>query len=153
MQAVLLREAVPGDAPALLRIEHQCFVTDRIKPRQMRYLLTRAKALNVVAECDAGAIAYLSCLTPVRRDRPARLYSLAVAPDFRGRGLAVALLERLFDALCARGYRRLRLEVRAGDRRTQALYQRFGFREFSRIEAYYEDGEAALRMEASLPEC
>ncbi|MFT4766919.1 MAG: ribosomal-protein-alanine N-acetyltransferase [Glaciecola sp.] len=151
MKAVQLREAVPADAPALLRIEEQCFVTDRIKPRQMRYLLTRARALNLVADSDARAVAYLSCLTPVRTDRPARLYSLAVAPDFRRRGLAFALLERLVDDLCERGYRRLRLEVRVGDRRTQALYQRFGFRELSRIEAYYEDGEAALRMGTTLP--
>jgi ribosomal protein S18 acetylase RimI-like enzyme len=150
MDTVHLREAVPADAPVLLRIEEQCFPTDRIKPRQMRYLLTRARALNLVVDNGAGAVAYCCCLTPAQTDRPARLYSLAVAPACRGRGLAVALLQRLLDALRERGYRRLRLEVRAGDRRTQALYQRFGFRELSRIEGYYEDGAAALRMEADL---
>lgn len=151
VETVHLREAVPGDAAVLLRIEDQCFPSDRIKPRQMRYLLTQAKALNFVAESGAGVVAYCSCLAPARTDRPARLYSLAVAPACRGQGLASALLQQLFDRLHERGYCRLRLEVRAGDRRTQALYQRFGFLELSRIEAYYEDGEAALRMEAALP--
>ncbi|MDP5053320.1 MAG: GNAT family N-acetyltransferase [Congregibacter sp.] len=145
-----LREAVAADIPALQDIEHQCFVTDRIKPRQMRYLLSKAKALNLVAETSGEVLAYSCCLTPAAMNRPARLYSLAVRPEQQGQGLARALLRRLVKLLRVRGYERLRLEVRATDERTLALYQRLGFRTLRRIDNYYEDGETALRLELKL---
>jgi ribosomal protein S18 acetylase RimI-like enzyme len=115
----------------------------------MRYLLSRARALNLVVDSPEGIIAYCCCLTPML-PRPARLYSLAVVPEARGRGYAGALLDSLFIRLRERGYLRLRLEVRAGDTGAQALYRRFGFRALRRVYAYYEDGEDALRMEAVL---
>jgi ribosomal protein S18 acetylase RimI-like enzyme len=116
----------------------------------MRYLLTRARALNLVFATPEGIAGYCCCLTPAG-GRPARLYSIAVAPQARGQGAASTLLEHLFRELSRLGYRRLRLEVRAGDESTQRLYRRFGFRELRRIDSYYDDGESALRMEAGLP--
>jgi ribosomal protein S18 acetylase RimI-like enzyme len=145
-----LREAVTADIPALQDIEHQCFITDRIKPRQMRYLLSKANALNLVVETNREVLAYSCCLTPAAMNRPARLYSLAVRPDHQGQGLARTLLRRSVKMLRVEGYQRLRLEVRAGDERTLALYQQFGFRTLTRIDNYYEDGEAALRLELTL---
>lgn len=149
MQEAHIRPATPDDALALCTLETQCFSSDRITPRQMRYLLTRARALTLLVESSSGIVGYCCCLTPTG-GRPARLYSIAVAPRARGQGAASMLLQYLFAALPRLGYGRLRLEVRAGDAATQRLYRRFGFRELYRIEGYYEDGESALRMQAEL---
>jgi ribosomal-protein-alanine N-acetyltransferase len=149
MLAARIRPATPADAPALCALETQCFSSDRIKPRQMRYLLTKARALTIVVDTLSGIAGYCCCLTPTG-GRPARLYSIAVAHRARGQGAASMLLEHLFAELRRLGYGRLRLEVRAGDAATQRLYRRFGFIELQRLEGYYEDGESALRMEAGL---
>ena len=144
-----IRTALPEDAHALQAIEDSSFNTDRIKPRQMRYLLRRAKALSLVIENHRGILGYCVCLTPAA-PRPARLYSLAIAGDARGSGLGQALLKRLRTLVAQQGYNRLRLEVRAGDLRAQSLYRQHGFSEIARLAHYYEDGEAALRMETPL---
>lgn len=52
---------------------------------------------------------------------------LAVAPDWRSRGLGTALIEALAAEARARGYARLRLDVADQNPRARALYERLGF--------------------------
>ena len=52
---------------------------------------------------------------------------LAVAEDWRGRGLGTALIEALADEARLRGYASLRLDVADQNDRARALYQRLGF--------------------------
>jgi ribosomal protein S18 acetylase RimI-like enzyme len=82
--------------------------------------------------------------------RPARLYSLAVVQAWRGRGVGERLLRSMLDEARARGYRRVRLEVRRASAGVQALYSRSGFHEIADLPGYYEDGGDGLRMEALL---
>ena len=146
MNALRLREATPEDAPRLLEVEQRSFPSDRIKPRQMRYLLTRARATVLVAEVSSGEVAgYAMVLTPAT-PRPARLYSIAVDPDYRGSGLARTLLDACLAEIRERGYRRMVLEVRANDAPVRAFYQRAGFAPLSKLPAYYADGADGLRM-------
>jgi ribosomal-protein-alanine N-acetyltransferase len=49
-----------------------------------------------------------------------------------------------------KGCERLRLEVRADNRKAQTLYQKNGYHRVGIIEEYYEDGEAAWRYEKAL---
>ncbi len=80
----------------------------------------------------------------------ARLYSLAVAPQMGGRGVAPALLEAAEAAALARGCRAIRLEVHVGNHAALARYRKSGYREFARVQKYYEDGGDALRFEKRL---
>lgn len=152
MQAVTFtfRPARETDVEQLLSIENSCFSSDRINRRQMRYLLNRAKALHLVAEDSAcGVVGYGLVFTPQlnsQQPRPARLYSLAVSPEYRGFGLGQQLLAELLRMLRPKGYRVCALEVRASDKKTQRLYQRFGFKSEKLLPAYYADGEDGLRM-------
>jgi ribosomal protein S18 acetylase RimI-like enzyme len=52
---------------------------------------------------------------------------LAVAEDWRGRGLGSALIEALAAEARARGYGSLRLDVADHNERARALYERLGF--------------------------
>jgi ribosomal protein S18 acetylase RimI-like enzyme len=75
------------------------------------------------------------------------LQSLAVARSARGRGLGTALLEALLEWAGRGGYRRLHLEVRAGNAPALALYRRFGFAQTGTRRGYYQDnGEDALLL-------
>lgn len=86
-----------------------------------------------------------------RGARVGRIYSLAVAPAARGRGLALDLLAAAEADAMARGCDRARLEVRGTNAPAIALYGRAGYRVIERIPAYYADGGDALRMEKKLP--
>lgn len=75
---------------------------------------------------------------------------LAVAPDWRGRGIGSRLLERALSGLVARGARRAKLEVRDGNEGAKQLYARYGFSPDHVVAGYYEDGEDALVLVADL---
>lgn len=65
------------------------------------------------------------------------LLNITVAPAWQGRGLAVAMLDRLV-AHCGRvGMTQLWLEVRVSNERARDVYRRYGFAEVGRRRAYY----------------
>jgi ribosomal protein S18 acetylase RimI-like enzyme len=149
-KAYSIRTAHSGDLAPLLLIEQRCFNSDQINRRQMRYLLTRAKAETLlVVDPSDSAMGYCMALIP-ELPRPARLYSLAVLPDYRGQRLGEVLLVALLQCLQQKGYHRCTLEVRLKDQRTQALYQRIGFTSVKTLSAYYADGDDAQRMQCQL---
>ncbi len=147
--AISTRPATTADLEALLRIEQSSFQGDRLSRRQMRYLLVRGRALTRVAVVGAQVVAYALVLTPAT-PRPARLYSLAVDPDWRGHGIAARLLEETMHCLRALGVTRYRLEVSVNNTAAAALYRRFGFASIAPLPAYYQDGSDGTRMECLL---
>lgn len=146
---VTVRPARTGDIPALLTIEDRCFATDRMTRRNFRYSLTKAKAAGLVAVAGGQVVGY-ALIAFHGRTTVARLYSFAVDPAFRGRGVARRLLIGAERIAVERGSRRVRLEVRADNTAALALYRTGGYREFAVYHDYYEDGMAALRLEKCL---
>ncbi len=70
---------------------------------------------------------------------------LAVAPSFRRRGAASAMLGRFLEACRERGIAAVHLEVRASNLGAAALYERFGFvRDGLRRNYYRRPPEDAL---------
>lgn len=59
----------------------------------------------------------------------ARILSIAVAPEMRGRGIATRLLNHALDRFRSRGVERVRLEVRPWNRSAVHIYTRLGFKE------------------------
>ncbi|KLK93900.1 GCN5 family acetyltransferase [Microvirga vignae] len=84
----------------------------------------------------------------------AEILTVAIAPEARGKGLSIPLLERHLDELSRRGVRMVHLEVEEGNDPAIALYRRFDFKETGRREGYYQkaDGSrvAALTMALGL---
>jgi len=80
----------------------------------------------------------------------ARLYSLAVAPECRGKGIAASLIAASEKDALQHGVVSMRLEVHVNNREAIALYQKLGYREFDIVHDYYEDHGTALRMEKPL---
>ncbi len=64
------------------------------------------------------------------------LLLIAVRPDFRGKGIGRALLERLVADAGQRGCRRLFLEMRSGNP-AEHLYRAFGFEQIGLRKGYY----------------
>lgn len=70
----------------------------------------------------------------------AEILTLAVAPDFRRRGIAESLLEEASRMLRAGGTHRLFLEVADDNAPARALYEKHGFTATGRRAKYYERG-------------
>ncbi|WPZ14061.1 ribosomal protein S18-alanine N-acetyltransferase [Nitratireductor rhodophyticola] len=144
-----VRHADLADLDALVAIENAAFSGDRLSQRSLRRLIGSRAAITCVAEEGEKILGYALALTR-RTSGIARLYSIAVAPDETGRGVAALLLHNVENAACARGFRTMRLEVRADNEPAIRLYEKTGYRSFAQYENYYHDGMSALRYQKAL---
>jgi ribosomal-protein-alanine N-acetyltransferase len=136
-----------ADLDAVMAIERASFGADANDRKLFAELCEKCGRLFLVAAAGAGIRAYAVTATAVRRGAAvAELVSLAVAPAWRGQGIADALMRSTLRRLRLRRVRRITLAVRASNWRAQALYGKFGFARVRRISRYYEDGEDALAL-------
>jgi ribosomal protein S18 acetylase RimI-like enzyme len=148
-EPIRLRPAARDDLDALVDIENRAFDGDIISRRSLRRFLTAPSAVSVVAEYR-GAIAGYALLLFRPNSAAARLYSIAVDPEARGRGVGPALIAAVEDAALDRDCVWIRLEVHENNTHAIARYRKAGFREFGRRATYYEDGGTAILMEKRL---
>jgi ribosomal protein S18 acetylase RimI-like enzyme len=146
---VCVRKAERGDVDALAALEHRVFATDRLSRRSLQRFLKSPSADVIVAQDDTG-LAGNAIVLFRPRSLIARLYSIAVAPAMGGRGVGAMLLAAAEAAALARGCRAIRLEVHVTNHAAISRYRKSGYREFSRLRRYYEDGGDALRFEKRL---
>ncbi len=77
----------------------------------------------------------------------AHISTIAVHPDWRGRGLGEMVLVALVDAAILRGAGEITLEVRVSNAVAQNLYHKYGFAQVGIRRRYYHDNnEDALIM-------
>ncbi len=145
----MLRQALLDDLPALLAIELHCFNTDRLSRRSFRHLLTRGHAITLLEE-EGGQIRGYVLLLFSSGTSMARLYSIAVHPDFARCRIGDRLLEAAERAALERDCVSMRLEVRQDNPRSLNLFHRHGYRQFKEVLGYYEDQMTALRFEKRL---
>jgi ribosomal protein S18 acetylase RimI-like enzyme len=149
---VTLRQAARSDLPALLEIEQSCFCpSDGFSSRQIRDLIDNDHAICRVAEDNRRVVGW--CVALVRRHprlRSGRLYTLAVAPAHRGRGVAKRLARHLLDEMNLRGVRNVYLEVRTENQPAVTLYRRLGFHTNRNLDHYYGPDTHGLSMRLTL---
>jgi len=144
---VTIRVACPDDIEALIRLEIDCFATDRLSRRSFQRWLKGDSCIFLVAErVDAGLVGYGLVLLH-SGTWLARLYSIAVSPAQRGRGIAQQLIAKLEDAAEEEDRFFMRLEVAKDNTGAIRLYEKLGYSVFDEWEDYYEDHSDALRMQ------
>ncbi len=150
LDGVTLRNMTPDDITAVEVLERRLFPVDAW-PMQMFFdeLAQIDTRRYVVAEADGKIVAYagLMCIEPI-----ADVQTIAVVPEFEGRGIGSAILTELIEEARRRGAVEVLLEVRADNPRAQALYVRFGFEQIHVRRRYYRDGTDALIMRLTLTE-
>ncbi|HCJ12170.1 MAG: hypothetical protein A2Y14_05830 [Verrucomicrobia bacterium GWF2_51_19] len=139
----MIRLAKRTDAKALQYVEDTCFPSDRhrILYPSMLYMLRNKHALFLVYEEDI-LCAYVLVLC-YDRNRFARIYSLAVLPEYRRRGIAEKLLIDV-EQRCKKGG--LKLEIRDDNLAAMDLYKKLGYSVSGRKRGYYEPTVDALEM-------
>jgi len=78
----------------------------------------------------------------------AHICTLAVKPEWRGKGLGELILYSLIELALRLGAEIASLEVRVSNKVAQNLYRKYGFEEVGKRKGYYSDGEDALIMTA-----
>lgn len=145
----MIRSATVRDIDALVEIESACFDSDRLSRRSFRHLLTKANAATLVAEHQGqvcgNAVVLFNAGTSL-----ARLYSIAIHPEFRSLGLGGQLVKAAEAAALEGECAYMRLEIRKDNAASIALFMKLGYREIGRQPDYYEDHMDALRFEKQL---
>jgi len=108
-----LRPARLADVDALANLERRVFRGDRISRRGFRRFARSPRAALIVAEED-GVLAGYALVLFREASGIARLYSIAVAPQFAKRGLGSALLSGAEEAAIARD--RIAIQVVGGSK-------------------------------------
>ncbi len=151
-----LRRAVPQDLDDVMWLEHASFPTDAWSAAQMAGELWSPHGYYVVLETtDSGVptvIGYAG-LSSLAGNPVADVQTIAVAAEYRGRGLGKVLFTELLDEARRRDVHEVFLEVRADNPVAQAMYAAAGFEQIAVRPRYYQpDGVDALVMRATLPQ-
>lgn len=139
-----------SDLDAVMEIELASFSTPWSRSAFLN-LIGRGDADLWVAVVEGAVVAY-AVVWYVARE--AELGNLAVAPDWRRRGLGRRLLDWSVERARARDAERIFLEVRASNRGAQQLYERQGFVQVGLRRRYYRaPAEDARVMCLDLTRC
>lgn len=144
-EALHIRPMTLDDVPAVHAIDVRSFSLPWPES-SFRYELTENPAsLCRVAEIDGVGIVGTIVLWVIVDE--VHIATIAVHPDYRGRGIARMLLTEGLERARSLGAQTATLEVRTGNRPAQALYDSFGFEVVGRRPRYYKDtGEDAVIM-------
>jgi ribosomal-protein-alanine N-acetyltransferase len=117
------------------------------KLRAVPALLRPVRKLLKSARNDLALLGYGGFWMMVEE---AHICTLAIRPEWRGRGLGDLLLASLIERALARQAEVVTLEARVSNITAQNLYTKYGFRTVGRRKGYYSDnGEDALIMTTS----
>jgi ribosomal protein S18 acetylase RimI-like enzyme/predicted double-glycine peptidase len=144
--SVALRVADRRDLAKLVEIENICFTSDILSRRSFQRFLRPGAHEIVVAEVKKVIVGYVLVLFRTGTSL-ARLYSIAVSPSHRGKGIAEKLVKAAEQSGREHKCAFMRLEVSVHNEGASRLYKKLGYRLIGQIENYYDDGSDALRME------
>lgn len=140
------------DLIRLVRLEEQAFTVGPYSLDMLKYALSESGDMAFKIEDDSGIIAYMMAC-PVSSNS-LDIESVAVDPEYRGKGLAKRLFQYVEELAKERGYEEIVLEVREFNHEAIGLYEKLGFRKTEFLKNYYSeklDGSRnAFRMEKRL---
>ncbi len=144
----MIRAATLDDLNALVRIEKNAFNTSiyHLTPRrQFRYLLTKANAQIWIAMLKGEPCGYIILLLR-KNTQFGRLYSIAVTSDHQGGEIGKALFLHAEKCIKQEKLNGMILEIRADNARHLERYIYLGYTIFGRIENYYPDESACIKL-------
>lgn len=142
----MIRQAEDRDLEDLVTLEEASFSADRLSRRRFQHWIRASNRVFLVVE-DAQRVLAYGLVFLHKGTRLARLYSIAVSREARGKGIGRELLLALEKGAVEKGRLAMRLEVAKENRGAIALYESMGYRSFGEYHDYYTDHGDALRMQ------
>jgi ribosomal-protein-alanine N-acetyltransferase len=124
------------DIPVVIDIESVSFSTSWPANAFSNEIGENKLAHYYVGRVDGKVVAY-GGIWVILED--SHITTIAVHPEYRGRGLGEQMLVHLLDEAMARGASWITLEVRESNEIAQRLYRKYGFTNVSVRRAYYSD--------------
>lgn len=148
-EGLTLRRMCDDDLDLVLGIEHVAFAMPWSSITYRNLLRRRDADLSVAEIPEVGIIGYAAFWSVLDE---AELGNIAVTPEYRGRGVARALLDRVLERATEKQINAMFLEVRVSNERARALYERAGFKQVGMRRNYYAFPlEDAIVMRLELP--
>jgi [ribosomal protein S18]-alanine N-acetyltransferase len=138
----MIRIATLDDLGSILSLE-QTFGAEAFSRRSLRHFVMCGSTL--VIEHKDVVIGY-SIVMKRKGSSLARLYSITIDEQWRGRGYSKQLLSASEEAARSHGLNRMTLEVAESNSVAISLYQLAGYTQKSRIPSYYASGEACFKL-------
>ncbi|ABB44479.1 SSU ribosomal protein S18P alanine acetyltransferase [Sulfurimonas denitrificans DSM 1251] len=139
-----IRKAELSDSSELFALEQKLFLSKNYPLSRGSFCYHIKNNMLFVAEIDNIIAGYILVL--IKR-KNAKLYSIGVKEEFRGRKIAQKLLEFSIKKLSSIGFDSLLLEVRVDNEVAINLYKKIGFSIKKNLNEFYLDGCDAYLME------
>ena len=132
---MIIREMKLTDAPAVAQLEKVCF-SDPWSEKSIASEVHNPLSYWLVAEENGNVVGYVGSQSVLDA---ADMMNLAVAPEFRKKGIGRKLVNALAKHLQANGVIALLLEVRVSNEAAISLYTNLGFVQVGRRPRYYRN--------------
>lgn len=145
-----MRPLALSDLNELYQLDMRCFLDGEAYEREtFRFLLNNPKAIARQIRSDYDEMAAFG-IAVIEESGIGHVTTVAVAPEYRRRGLARLLLHEIERSFAARSVATIRLEVRTNNHAAQQLYEQVGYVIIQRMNKYYSNGDDGYLMIKSL---
>ncbi|MDA0690967.1 MAG: GNAT family N-acetyltransferase [Nitrospinae bacterium] len=149
--AVTLRYGRPDDLHQLADLERAAFPDDAFEIGLIEELLTQNRATVLVAEDQGRLVGVVYLLWKRHRlNKYCRVFSLAVDPSARSKGVGLGLMKTAEQEARFRSVARLTLEVRQTNLLAIQFYRKLGYRRTGKLRGFYPDGTDGLSFGKNL---
>ena len=134
---------------SLTELENLCFSVPWTKAMVEGDIINK-NAFYVLAVADGRVVAYCGLYKVLDE---ADITNIAVLPEYRRKGIAKALLGRIFNHCLNENITKITIEVRESNISAISLYEKIGFIPVGARKNYYSDnGETAILMTKHIKE-
>ncbi len=136
----------------ILDLETACFNPhkyDLMDERALRYFLGPANGFILIVE-ESGHLAGYGQVMFRKNSSAGRFCSLAVHPDFQGKGVGGRLFKAIEDVCRALDADTLLLEIRQDNDVLKSKYSAMGYKPYQVIADYYPDHVPSVKMKRKL---
>jgi ribosomal-protein-alanine N-acetyltransferase len=137
IETVTIQKMQPSDVDGVIKIEQEAYGDHHwSKDSFLNELSNELARYYALYSSDGELAGYAGCWHILEE---AHITNIAVAPKFRGRKYAQALLKTLIDDCYKEKIKYITLEVRVSNKAAVNLYTKYGFSSFGIRKGYYQD--------------
>lgn len=138
VDSFVFRSMKEEDIDQILEVEHASFTTPWSREAFYNELHNNRFAVYIVLEENNKILGYCGAWIVIDE---AHVTNVAILPEYRGKKLGEALLQKMMSMAREMGAKSMTLEVRVTNHVAQSLYRKLGFHDGGIRKNYYSDNQ------------